>query len=92
MSSSSIEVGRSAQIKQLREEAVVHLEGLLADKLEEVSMIQDQLALLSRHHVRETSMTDPYGDTGIYTGQVKNDKPQGRGTMKYDDGRVYVGT
>ena len=37
-------------------------------------------------------MVDPYGDTGKYTGQVQNDKPHGKGTMKYDDGRVYVGT
>ena len=58
----------------------------------EVAIIQEQLAILSKHHVRETNMVDPYGDTGKYTGQVQNDKPHGKGTMKYDDGRVYVGT
>ena len=39
-------------------------------------------------------MVDPYGDTGKYTGQVNpngENKPHGKGTMKYDDGRVYVG-
>jgi hypothetical protein len=88
----SVEIGRTAKLNQLREEAVVNLEGLLADRLEEVAILQQQLALLSKHHVQETDMVDPYGDTGKYTGQVNNDgKPHGKGTMKYNDGRVYVG-
>jgi hypothetical protein len=87
----SVEIGRTSKVRQLREEAVGHLEGLLSDKLEEVSILQEQLALLSKHHVRDTQMVDPYGDMGKYTGHVHNDKPNGRGTMKYDDGRVYVG-
>jgi hypothetical protein len=48
-------------------------------------------------------MVDPYGDKGLYTGQVMNpssscagggdnNKAHGKGTMKYEDGRVYVGT
>jgi hypothetical protein len=86
-----VEIGRSSKVQQLREEAVGHLEGLLADKLEEVAILQEQLALLSKHHVRDTHMVDPYGDAGEYTGQVHDDKPHGKGTMKYDDGRVYVG-
>lgn len=36
-------------------------------------------------------MTDPYGDTGQYTGSVHNEKAHGKGTMNYDDGRSYVG-
>ena len=88
----AVELGRTAKLRQLRDEAVMHLETLLADKLEEVSILQAQLAMLSKHHVRDTHMVDPYGDTGVYTGQVENEKPHGKGTMKYDDGRIYVGT
>ena len=83
---------RSAKLKRFREQAVAQLEELLADKLEEVALIQEQLALLSKHHVVERPTVDPYGDTGLYTGQVnQSDKAHGKGTMKYDDGRVYVG-
>lgn len=87
----TVEIGRTAKITQMREEAVAYLEDLLADKLEEVAILQQQLAILSKHHVRDTNMVDPYGDAGKYTGQVHNEKPHGKGTMKYDDGRVYVG-
>jgi hypothetical protein len=87
----SVEIGRTSKVRQLREEAVGHLEGLLTDKLEEVAILQEQLALLSKHHVRDIQMIDPYGDVGNYTGPVHNDKMEGNGTMKYDDGRVYAG-
>jgi hypothetical protein len=87
----SVEIGRTAKITQMREGAVAYLEDLLADKLEEVATLQQQLAFLSKHHVRDTNMVDPYGDSGKYTGQVNNDKPHGKGTMKYEDGRVYFG-
>ena len=85
------EIGKTSKLNQLREDAVGYLEELLADKLEEVQILQKQLALLSKHHVRDANMVDPYGDAGKYTGQVHNEKPHGRGTMNYDDGRVYVG-
>jgi hypothetical protein len=86
-----VEIGRTEKVRQLREDAVVKLEELLAMKMEEVSLLQEQLALLSKHHVRETIIVDPYGDRGLYTGQISNEKPNGKGTMKYEDGRVYVG-
>ena len=86
-----VEIGRTEKVRQLREDAVVKLEELLAMKMEEVSLLQEQLALLSKHHVRETIIMDPYGDRGLYTGQISNEKPNGKGTMKYEDGRVYVG-
>lgn len=86
-----MELGRASKVKMLREQAVSHLEDLLALKLEEVSILQQQLAKLSKEHVRETYLIDPYGDSGLYTGQVKDGKPHGKGTMKYDDGRVFVG-
>ena len=63
-----VEIGRTSKLKQLREEAVVKLEEILAIKTEEIALIQQQLSLLSKHHVREVTMVDPYGDTGIYTG------------------------
>lgn len=80
----------------LREQAVTQLEDMLAIKMEEVAILQEQLASLSNHHVKEAKMVDPYGDSGIYTGQIHVDsngrpKPHGKGTMKYNDGRVYVG-
>ena len=87
----SVEIGRTTKVRQLREEAVGHLEGLLADKLEEVAILQEQLALLSKHHLRDAHIVDPYGDMGSYTGNVHNGKAHGKGTMKYDDGRIYVG-
>jgi hypothetical protein len=90
--SPNVEIGRTAKITQLREDAVTYLEDMLADKLEEVAILQKQLAALSKHHVRDTEMMDPYGDSGKYTGQVHNEKAHGKGTMKYNDGRVYVGT
>jgi hypothetical protein len=83
--SQQIEIGRTSKVKQLRDDAVSILEDLLADKMEEVAILQEQLALLSKHHVRETRMVDPYGDSGIYTGQVNNEKPQGKGTS-----RIYL--
>lgn len=89
---SNVEIGRTAKITQLREDTVAYLEDLLADKLEEVAMIQKQLTILSAHHVRDTDKVDPYGDVGKYTGQIHNEKSHGKGTMKYDDGRIYVGT
>jgi hypothetical protein len=88
----SVEIGRTEKVMQLREDAVNQLEELLAMKMEEVGILQQQLALLSKNHVRETAMVDPYGDKGTYTGQVSNDKPHGQGTMNYDDGRVYTGS
>jgi hypothetical protein len=81
--SQQIEIGRTSKVKQLRDDAVTMLEDLLADKMEEVSILQEQLALLSKHHVRETHMVDPYGDSGIYTGQVNNEKPHGKGTSRF---------
>jgi hypothetical protein len=84
-------MGRAEKIEALREDVVAHLEELLAIKTQEVNILQEQLALLSKHHVKETKMKDPYGDSGVYTGQIKDDLPHGSGTMKYDDGRVYVG-
>jgi len=87
----AVEIGRTAKLSALREEAVGYLENLLADKLEEVAMLQKELSALSKHHVREASIVDPYGDAGKYTGQLKEEKPHGKGTMMYDDGRVYVG-
>jgi hypothetical protein len=90
--SPNVEIGRTAKITQLREDAVMYLEDLLADKLGEVAMLQKQLAVLSKHHVRDSDMVDPYGDSGKYTGHVHNEKAHGKGTMLYDDGRVYAGT
>jgi hypothetical protein len=87
-----VEIGRTAKVSQLREDAVSFLEDMLADKLEEVVMLQKQLAILSKHHVSGVPMTDPYGDTGKYTGSVHDEKPHGKGTMNYDDGRTYAGT
>jgi hypothetical protein len=109
-----IDQRRENKIRDLRADAIAKLEEMLADKMSEIAIIQEQLAILSKMHVQETTMVDPYGDTGKYTGQVKNDKvstglhdlchfiqsylglcvssqPHGKGTMKYDDGRVYVG-
>ena len=84
-------MGRAEKADALREDVVLQLEELLALKTEEISILQEQLALLSKHHVKETNMKDPYGDSGTYTGQIKDSMPHGKGTMKYDDGRIYVG-
>ncbi len=62
--------------------AISQLEDMLADKMAEIAIIQEQLAILSKHHVQETVMVDPYGDTGKYTGQVKNEKVRGGITME----------
>ena len=86
-----VESGRNEKVKQLREDAIIKLEDLLATKMEEVEILQHQLSLLSNGHESDIEMIDPYGDRGRYTGQVSNGKPDGKGTMKYDDGRVYVG-
>jgi hypothetical protein len=86
-----IKMTREAKVEELREDVVAQLEEMLAIKTEEVSIIQEQLSLLSKGYVKETKMKDPYGDTGIYTGHVKENVPNGKGTMEYDDGRLYVG-
>lgn len=79
------------KVQELRDDIVNSLQEMLADKLEEVKIIQEQLARLSPDHVHDFSMTDPYGDKGKYTGQIRNNKCHGKGTMKYDDGREYSG-
>ena len=74
-----VEIGRTFKVKQLREGAVTILEEMLASKMEEVAVLQEQLAMLSKHHVLDTAMVDPYGDSGVFTGQVHQDKPHGKG-------------
>eukprot|EP00980_Cylindrotheca_fusiformis_P005479 scaffold1169_cov120-Cylindrotheca_fusiformis.AAC.29 len=86
-----IEIGRSQKTSQLKEDAIRYLEEMLANKMEEVAMLQTELARLSKHHVRDKHIVDPYGDTGKYTGRLHNHKPHGIGTMRYDDNRIYVG-
>jgi hypothetical protein len=49
----------------------------------------------SRTHVavKQMPFTDPVGDFGFYTGQVnENGRPDGKGSMKYDNGIFYEGT
>jgi len=45
-------------------------------------------------YVEKESILDPYGDKGIYTGEllVNLKKPHGLGTMIYDDGRIFTGS
>ena len=44
-------------------------------------------------HVRQMPCTDQFGDFGYYTGQVDEDgRPDGKGSMKYDNGVFYEGT
>jgi hypothetical protein len=84
-------MGRAEKVETLREDVVVQLQEILAIKQDEVNIIQEQLAKLSKNYVKEQHMTDPFGDTGMYTGQTRDGKAHGRGTMEYDDGRLYVG-
>lgn len=43
--------------------------------------------------VRQMPFTDQFGDYGLYTGQVNEDgRPDGKGSMKYDNGVFYEGT
>mmetsp|Transcript_30846 Transcript_30846/g.45718 ORF Transcript_30846/g.45718 Transcript_30846/m.45718 type:complete len:427 (-) Transcript_30846:233-1513(-) len=44
-------------------------------------------------YVTQVELTDPYGDTGSYTGNVllAEHMPHGLGTMHYSDGRKYQG-
>jgi hypothetical protein len=86
-----VELGRSLKTRQLREDAVRYLEDVLAEKMEEVALLQTELARLSKHHVQDEHIVDPYGDSGKYTGSIHNEKPNGTGTMRYDDNRVYIG-
>ena len=90
--SSVLRIVQLSEIQRIREEAIMHIEALIVDRLEEVAIMQEQLTLLSKNHVQESSVTDPYGDKGKYTGRLTNGKPHGKGIMKYEDGRVYVGT
>lgn len=73
---------RENKIRDLRADAISKLEDMLADKMSEIAIIQEQLAILSKMHVQETTMVDPYGDTGKYTGQVKNEKVRKLGYPK----------
>ena len=45
----------------------------------------------SSSYVERLSMTDLYGDAGIYTGELLQLKPHGLGEMHYNDGRVFSG-
>lgn len=43
--------------------------------------------------VKQMPFTDQFGDFGLYTGQVNEDgRPDGKGSMKYDNGVFYEGT
>lgn len=43
--------------------------------------------------VKDMPFTDRFGDSGIYTGQVNdNGRPDGKGSMKYNNGIFYEGT
>lgn len=43
--------------------------------------------------VKQMPYTDQFGDFGLYTGQVNEDgRPDGKGSMKYDNGVFYEGT
>ncbi|KAL7495046.1 hypothetical protein ACHAWT_003799 [Skeletonema menzelii] len=43
--------------------------------------------------VKDMPFTDRFGDSGIYTGQVnENGRPDGKGSMKYNNGIFYEGT
>eukprot|EP00986_Skeletonema_menzelii_P006248 scaffold2358_cov222-Skeletonema_menzelii.AAC.2 len=49
----------------------------------------------SRTHlaVKDMPFTDTFGDFGVYTGQVnENGRPDGKGSMKYNNGIFYEGT
>jgi len=82
---------RAEMVEELREDVAAQLEEMLDIKTEEVSIIQEQLAVLCKNYVKGAKMKDPYGDSGTYTGQVKGGTAHGKGTMNYDDGRVYKG-
>lgn len=44
------------------------------------------------HTVKQMTYTDPYGDMGLYTGEVDEEsRPHGKGKMKYDNGVFYEG-
>jgi len=44
------------------------------------------------HPVSSMGYTDPYGDSGLYSGEVDEEsQPHGRGKMKYDNGIFYEG-
>jgi len=45
------------------------------------------------HTVKQLPFTDNFGDFGLYTGAVnENGKPDGKGSMKYENGVYYEGT
>jgi hypothetical protein len=57
--------------------------------------VPEKLSNESRTHlaVKDMPFTDTFGDFGIYTGQVnENGRPDGKGSMKYDNGIFYEGT
>ena len=48
-------------------------------------------SLKTTRYVEREAVVDPYGDSGIYTGELHLRKPHGLGEMTYLDGRVYSG-
>jgi len=45
------------------------------------------------HPVTKMAYTDPYGDFGLYTGEIDDEsRPHGKGKMKYDNGIFYEGS
>ena len=50
--------------------------------------------LKSTKKVSKMAYTDPFGDTGLYTGEVDEEtqRPHGKGKMKYDNGIFFEGT
>jgi hypothetical protein len=57
-----------------------------------ISKWSNKVKSITSTHVDQTHLIDPYGDVGVFTGSLRNDKPHGFGKMQYDDGRLYEGT
>jgi hypothetical protein len=89
----TLDSDRINKTQQLRIDAIHELEELLAMKLEEITILEQQLTCLRRFFVTNFEVVDPYGDHGIYTGQMDSNshKPHGNGIMNYEDGRIYNG-
>eukprot|EP00581_Thalassiosira_minuscula_P004454 CAMPEP_0183736962 /NCGR_PEP_ID=MMETSP0737-20130205/50686_1 /TAXON_ID=385413 /ORGANISM="Thalassiosira miniscula, Strain CCMP1093" /LENGTH=621 /DNA_ID=CAMNT_0025971121 /DNA_START=263 /DNA_END=2128 /DNA_ORIENTATION=+ len=61
-----------------------------------ISMNTKSLPIKHRQHknlpVSSMNYTDPYGDSGLYSGEVDDEsRPHGKGKMKYENGIFYQG-
>ena len=89
---------KSANLQSIAQSSVTDSMGMhsssLASGRDLLAELEDEVGAgvcVKIEKVQNHFITDPYGDTGRYTGLLVKEQPYGHGSMHYDDGRSYTG-